>query len=406
MRERVPRERHRQIAESILVESGDRVWTIRWRDGQEDRSYNIDKDRIAFYRRGDVRQASGASSDVYQSTEEVAAEFACFAYGLPSGSRVERRGFLQLEGIADAAGHLILIGMMVATAPTQLALPMSALGVALLVEFWFRKGKCLLPVAGIMLVFTGLPVFALATNLVLGVVHFLDPDPVLRPLRVAVQLLSALVAAVLAIGADTIVPSWWLIAVCPAAVIVTAISWVNGVHFRLVPLVFPSSVAALAVEGFPIASIIGVIGAGLIVLLRNAQEQLLRYCLVGVCNTFIAVSMMVLLSFLGAHYVLYTAAAYALAFINSYLMNAWWTFGLTRLSLGHFVEYAAWNLGVLLLAEGVQVVLIELIGTPEIHGVFSGMLFFTVVGFLVNKHLVFAKEYRPVWSTGLAKGVK
>ena len=55
------------------------------------------------------------------------------------------------------------------------------------------------------------------------------------------------------------------------------------------------------------------------------------------------------------------------------------------------MRYAVWNLGVLLLAEAVQVLLIEFMGVPEISGVIAGIVFFTVVGFLVNRHAVFAR---------------
>src|SRR5262245_50178955 len=102
----------------------------------------------------------------------------------------------------------------------------------------------------------------------------------------------------------------------------------------------------------------------------------LRYSLVGLTNTGVSVAVMAALAFLGVHYLVYTAVALVAALVNSYLLNARFTFR-TRTSLKAFVKFSVVNAALLVPVEILQYVLIDVIGLREVVGVGIGMVVFT-----------------------------
>jgi putative flippase GtrA len=98
---------------------------------------------------------------------------------------------------------------------------------------------------------------------------------------------------------------------------------------------------------------------------------------------------MIVLAALGWHYILYTAAGYIVAFTVSYVLNGLFTFRVERLSHQAFLVFVALNGALLLSVEGLQVLLIEYVGVRELAGVVLGAMAYTLVGYFLNKHLVY-----------------
>lgn len=121
------------------------------------------------------------------------------------------------------------------------------------------------------------------------------------------------------------------------------------------------------------------------------MSTFLRYGLVGTVNSLVGFGAMLALAALGAHYALYTAAGYGLAFVVSYLLNGAYTFrdaagGPSPQGLGLFV---AANGSLLLLVEATQAALIEGARLPEAPAVAAGAAVYFLAGFVLNRRLVF-----------------
>lgn len=98
---------------------------------------------------------------------------------------------------------------------------------------------------------------------------------------------------------------------------------------------------------------------------------------------------MVGLAYLGVHYTIYTAVGYLLAFIVSYILNGIFTFQCEQLSHQDFLKFVGINGSLLILVEVLQISLIEFLALPELLGVAFGMLFYTLLGFFLNRRFVY-----------------
>ena len=117
---------------------------------------------------------------------------------------------------------------------------------------------------------------------------------------------------------------------------------------------------------------------------------MVRYGLVGVLNTAVFTLAAWLLHKTGWHYTAYTALAYAIAIIFSFLMNTFFTFRKSQVPLSAmFLRFLLVTLILLGLVQLIQLGLIEKLEWPELAGVISGMVFYTGVGYIVNRLWVF-----------------
>jgi putative flippase GtrA len=98
---------------------------------------------------------------------------------------------------------------------------------------------------------------------------------------------------------------------------------------------------------------------------------------------------MVALASLDLHYAIYTGAGYCVAFCNSYLLNGLFTFRVEYLSHRGFLKFATVNSLLLVVVEALQFILIDLISVPELAGVITGAMFYTLVGYILNKVIVY-----------------
>ena len=115
-----------------------------------------------------------------------------------------------------------------------------------------------------------------------------------------------------------------------------------------------------------------------------------RYGLVGLMNTGVFALFAWLLSNMGLHYAAYTAIAYCIAILFSFVMNKLFTF--RKKDTAFFFLFSRFSLAALSLAGLVQLIqffVIEVLGWAELIGVIGGMVFYTGTGYIINRIWVF-----------------
>lgn len=117
--------------------------------------------------------------------------------------------------------------------------------------------------------------------------------------------------------------------------------------------------------------------------------KFIKYCLVGICNTASTLIIMTCLAYLGFHYVFYTAIAYIITFLLSFTLNFFFTFQKKNHFLKRLFTFIGLNLINLLLVELLQIFLIEYVNLPHYLAIFSGMCFYSVTGFIMNRKYVY-----------------
>ena len=115
-----------------------------------------------------------------------------------------------------------------------------------------------------------------------------------------------------------------------------------------------------------------------------------RYGLVGLMNTGVFALFAWLLRNMGLHYTAYTAIAYCIAILFSFLMNKLFTF--RKKDTSFFSLFSRFLLAALSLAGLVQLIqffVIEVLEQDELIGVIGGMVFYTGTGYVINRIWVF-----------------
>ena len=125
---------------------------------------------------------------------------------------------------------------------------------------------------------------------------------------------------------------------------------------------------------------------------KDLVIQFSLYLAVGVSNTALTAIIMLFLAKVGFHYVLYTTIGYGAGFINSYYWNSRLTFRTKSINHKLLMRFFAVNIGLLLAVQSLQILLIELIKTPEIVAVIIGMATYTFGGFFANRCLLTTKK--------------
>ena len=115
-----------------------------------------------------------------------------------------------------------------------------------------------------------------------------------------------------------------------------------------------------------------------------------RYGLVGLMNTGVFALFAWLLRNMGLHYTAYTAIAYCIAILFSFLMNKLFTF--RKKDTSFFFLFSRFLLAALSLAGLVQLIqffVIEILGWAELIGVINGIVFYNGAGYTINRIWVF-----------------
>ncbi len=117
---------------------------------------------------------------------------------------------------------------------------------------------------------------------------------------------------------------------------------------------------------------------------------MVRYGTVGVLNTGLFTLTVWLLHKTGWHYAAYTTLAYSIAILFSFLMNYFFTFRKSTAAIAPmFMKFILVSLSLLGCVQLIQMLLIEKLAWPEVAGVISGMVFYTGMGYILNRLWVF-----------------
>ena len=130
--------------------------------------------------------------------------------------------------------------------------------------------------------------------------------------------------------------------------------------------------------------------------LKKLFKQAVKFGLVGVLNTLIdyaVYSLLLLIPFIGEHYVIAQVAGYCAGLGNSLILNKKWTFAQKeRVSRRQLVTFLAVNLAALGVSTAVLVVTQEWLGLGRYVGKIVATVFSMTVNFLGNKIMVFKES--------------
>ncbi|MFO7636866.1 MAG: GtrA family protein [Clostridia bacterium] len=117
---------------------------------------------------------------------------------------------------------------------------------------------------------------------------------------------------------------------------------------------------------------------------------MIRYGFVGIINTTVTGLIFLGLRLLHFSYPLYTFIGYSVGITVSFFLNRHFTFRKRNADIKkQALMFFAVTASLLLLTMLLQYILIDLIGISETIGVITGMLFYTVMGYLINRNVVF-----------------
>lgn len=125
-------------------------------------------------------------------------------------------------------------------------------------------------------------------------------------------------------------------------------------------------------------------------LVYSSTKQLIRFGIVGVINTIITISIIFILSNIyNVYYIISNGVGYIAGFINSFLMNKFWTFQ----SKGNVLKESYWFIIVFFISYGIQLLILyylhESLKINENLSQILSMIFYTLVNFILNKFLTF-----------------
>lgn len=119
---------------------------------------------------------------------------------------------------------------------------------------------------------------------------------------------------------------------------------------------------------------------------------MIRYGAVGLVNTGVTALVIFLLKLTGIHYSLYTLAGYAVGITVSFILNRKFTFKSTEKTGQQALKFLLVTGSLLGLTQLLQYLLIDVAGINETLGVILGMIFYTGIGYILNRLFVFRKK--------------
>ncbi len=121
--------------------------------------------------------------------------------------------------------------------------------------------------------------------------------------------------------------------------------------------------------------------------------SIVKYGLVGVINTLI--TLIIIFTLMNAFSVslrLSNIIGYVAGFINSFILNKLWTFrGNQASTLTQLVRFSAVFAVCFLLQHGMVILLVEKLLLDKNISTFIGMVFYTLLGYILNKMFTFKK---------------
>jgi putative flippase GtrA len=136
--------------------------------------------------------------------------------------------------------------------------------------------------------------------------------------------------------------------------------------------------------------------------LNDEAQRVVKFALVGVGNTIVAVSSYAILLALGVEYTIAGAIGWTLGVLNGYTWNRIWTFDIEhRMSL--LLRYSAVGVLGLSLNTGLLALIVSVFGVEELPAEILALPAVVLTTFLVNRYWVFAGQISDAAQTAASE---
>ena len=125
---------------------------------------------------------------------------------------------------------------------------------------------------------------------------------------------------------------------------------------------------------------------------NKVMTQFIKFCVVGVSNTVVHLSIYYLLLWVNVYYLLANIIAFAVSVWNSYFWNKKFTFAAGKTTFSTILRLYATYGSTTLLGTGLLFVLVDVIGLNEYISPIINIGIITVINFILNKYIVFKKR--------------
>lgn len=123
--------------------------------------------------------------------------------------------------------------------------------------------------------------------------------------------------------------------------------------------------------------------------IKKELYTMIKYGFVGIINTLVFSFVTYLISLTNIHYSIYTAIGYAAGILCSYILNLKFTFSNSAKRKKTFFLFIIVALTLLGIAQIVQYITIDLLSMKPFFGIATGMVFYTLLGYILNRNVVF-----------------
>lgn len=123
------------------------------------------------------------------------------------------------------------------------------------------------------------------------------------------------------------------------------------------------------------------------------MKQFFRFLSVGLFNFLLCIGTMALLHRMGVNYVVYTAIGYGAAICASFFLNLKFTFDANGKIKKRLLAFIVISLTNLLMVELIEIVMIEVLSIRHLVAILTGMSWYTLTGFFLNKHFVYSSRF-------------
>lgn len=117
--------------------------------------------------------------------------------------------------------------------------------------------------------------------------------------------------------------------------------------------------------------------------------QLLTFALVGVANTAFCGALIWLFTHAALHHIPTTALSYGAAICLSFALNRKLTFKNPTKAKTRLIRFFAVCLTLMGVVQLIQITMIDIMGTEKLPAFLTGMMVYTLLGFLIHKHYTF-----------------
>ena len=271
---------YQEVTTSLQVSRDREHYSVRWsRQGQSFEKI-FPRTDYSFYKRGDRAASKGVEGDTERRNIEQARRFVLETLGLDAGMEVfEPRptGMPAQEKMAFAWHFVLCAGLLLSDVQGMSGFALVLLAASLL-EYIPRWGRLFTAVALFGFVIAGFPLSGLVAGGGYALFQFLDPDPTVRYLRVAVSAAAAMYGVSQIGSVDLSLPRALLgLGLLSGLLPIVLFRWTIGAHFRVLPLLIPFLAVSLAVEGFPTPAVIVAANALLCLIARRYGWRLLEH---------------------------------------------------------------------------------------------------------------------------------